>query len=773
MSWRLTLHVYRKEGLEILRDRRTLFVNLILPVLMYPLAALFILQVTQIVHNQAPRNPPVILDVPDELVNLVPIQQDRPLTGFRSATVAASASSPAPTAPPGATVSASATAAEAADIPRMVRLVHPTPALRDELRAAARDLAGIQDPEGDPDHPDHEPKGDQADAARARALTALREAGAVQALVQITAPPNSPTGAPVIVSLRDDAEGQSTIADGVLATAIFAWRRQEVRAHLARIHVPKTILNPFTVANRDLAPRAESLRAHAASFLPMLLVLLATSAAMIPAVDLLAGERERGTLETLLSWPIPRRSLFTGKLLVICTSALVAVTLNLLSLAGTVAVGAGQLAQNHSDFGSIFAVGGSTLLLCFVVLLPITVTSSALALAVTGLASSTKEASNYLSPLLLVMMFATFVLMMPDAHPSLVLDIVPISGSVLALREALEGRTIPWIDLGFSFTASVVLAVVVVGWASRLLDDERFRYPGLVRAGWGRFRVWGPAPGGPGGLEVMAVYAFAVGGFILGAAYFKNLPPALLVILPLVLFVLMPALLDAWAGDHPLSSIRLRLPSARAWPGAFIIALGAVVVSMLIGEVQSQLQGPLPSADHGSETKITELLKAIKDAGGFTMVLGALALAPAICEETLCRGTLLSGLERGVGRGAAVVVSAILFALLHLDPSRFFPQFVLGMVLAVLAQRTGSILPGMLVHFVHNGIVVSVQEINDKRLDGLAQWADNHQTVAGIAMVMFGIGAIAVGLRMAGRRAEIVPAEGSPTALPEATHGTG
>ena len=765
MSWRLTLHVYRKEGLEILRDRRTLFVNLILPVLMYPLAALFILQVTQIVHNQAPRNPPVILDVPDELVNLVPIQQDKPLAGFGSATVATSASTPAPSAPTGGTsaASASATSATAAnDVPRMVRLVHPTPALRDELRAAARDLAGTQDPEGDPDHPDHEPEDAKADAARARALTALRAAGAVQALVQITAPPNSPTGAPVIVSLRDDAEGQSNIADGVLAKAIFAWKRLEIRAHLTRIHVSKTILNPFTVANRDLAPRAESLRAHAASFLPMLLVLLATSAAMIPAVDLLAGERERGTLETLLSWPIPRRSLFTGKLLVICTSALVAVTLNLLSLAGTVAVGAGQLAQNHSDFGSIFAVGGSTLLLCFVVLLPITVTSSALALAVTGLASSTKEASNYLSPLLLVMMFATFVLMMPDAHPSLVLDIVPISGSVLALREALEGRTIPWVDLGFSFTASVVLAVVVVGWASRLLDDERFRYPGLVRAGWGRFRVWGPAPGGPGGLEVMAVYAVAVGGFILGGAYFKDLPAALFVILPLVVFVLMPALLDAWAGDHPLSSIRLRLPSARAWPGAFIIALGAVVLSMLIDQLQSHVQGP--AVDHGSATKITEILKAIMDAGGLPMVLGAIALAPAICEETLCRGTLLSGLERGVGRGAAVVVSAILFALLHLDPSRFFPQFVLGMVLAVLAQRTGSILPGMLVHFMHNGIVVCVQEINDKRLEGLGQWADNHQAVIVIAMVVFGTGAIAVGLRVAGVRVEAAPTDAAAIA---------
>jgi sodium transport system permease protein len=776
MSWRLTLHVYRKEGLEILRDRRTLFVNLVLPVLMYPLALMFMLQVTQIVHSQPPPTPKVILDVPAALIALVPqppaplasATAPAPATAAAPTTATETAPSPAPaanaaTADTTATPSSSASSASADDddddsdhqkpIPRYVRAITAPPAVLDVLRAAARDLAGTQDPEAEPGKRDHVPKGDIPDAARARALAALRSVDAVEALVQI----RSAGRAPQIVALRDDAEGQSANADAVLGTAINAWQRQEVRAGLARAGIDKAVLNPVTLADRDLAPRAEALRAHAASFLPILLVLLATSAAMIPAVDLLAGERERGTLETLLSWPVPRRSLFTGKLLVVGTSALVAVALNLLSLAVTMAVGAGQIAHTSGDLGSIFAVGGSTLLLCFVVLLPLTATVSALALAITGLAASTKEASNYLSPLLLVVLFAALVCLMPDAHPSLALDLVPVTGPVLALREALEGHAIPWRDLGFSFVASVVLAVVVIGWAARLLDDERFRYPGLVRAGWGRFRVWGPAPGGPGGLEAMAVYALAVGGFILAGAYFQRLPPALLVIMPLVLFVLIPALADLWAGDHPLASIRLRLPRPRAWPGALLIGLGAVLVSMLIEQAQQ------PFVDSASEGKIHALIDAITAAGGLPLLVATFALAPGICEETLCRGTLLSGMERGVGRGAAVVVSACLFALLHLDPARFFPQFVLGMVLALLAQRTGSILPGMLVHALHNGIVVGTTLIAEARMKAFTHWADDHAAPVAGAMLVLGLAGIALGLKLAG----VAPP--SPAARPAPT----
>jgi hypothetical protein len=67
-------------------------------------------------------------------------------------------------------------------------------------------------------------------------------------------------------------------------------------------------------------------------------------------------------------------------------------------------------------------------------------------------------------------------------------------------------------------------------------------------------------------------------------------------------------------------------------------------------------------------------------------------------------------------------------------------------------------MPGMLVHFLHNGLVVCLEKIGKDRLDQLNHWADNHEAFCIAAMVLFGGAAIATGLRIAGVRVDPPPA---------------
>jgi sodium transport system permease protein len=90
------------------------------------------------------------------------------------------------------------------------------------------------------------------------------------------------------------------------------------------------------------------------------------------------------------------------------------------------------------------------------------------------------------------------------------------------------------------------------------------------------------------------------------------------------------------------------------------------------------------------------------------VVLLAVALAPAICEEVLFRGVLVRGLATRFFPLAAVFVGAIVFSLYHLRIVQLVPTFTLGLVLGYLAMRADSVLPGMIAHFTNNAIALVI-----------------------------------------------------------------
>ncbi len=658
--------IFRKDGLEILRDRRTLFVNLVLPVLLYPVLILFmvqVLQLTQAAPGAAPRI--ALIDAPGALRRLMQDPVTHPAKPVRPTAAVAMTAKP---------LHVELADLSAADGARLARLVETLPA----------------------DAVDRPPE----------ILALLRRNHLAVAVVHR----ELPDGRHRLSVLLDDAHPRTDEVGARVRTAVDAWRGELIVERLRQAGLPADTTQPVESAALSLAPAADSLRTRIAGMIPLLLVILAATGAFYPALDLIAGERERGTLETLLSLPVRRRDVFVGKLLVTCGAAAAAVILNLLSLAFSIGMLGSQMPSaggGGPDLAGMFATGGGTLLLCFVVLLPLTITLAAIALAVTGLADSAKEAQNYISPLLLVVLIAASVAAIPGTRPNMALDLVPITGVVLALKEALQSPTLPWLHLSLATGASLAVAVVIVAWSSRLLESERFRYPGLVRAGWGRWRRWGVAPDAPGGLEVLGVYAVAVAGMTLGSGLFANAHPALLVAGPLLAFVAMPALIHAWLGAYSPAAINLRLPDGRGWLAAILILPLALCLSAGIGGVQQALV-PRETLEQGTG-QVEQVIRDLRAQGGVGLLLLCVAFIPGICEELLCRGTLLAGLRRGIGPVGAAAASAFLFAALHLSPWRFAPQFVLGLLLAVLVWRTRSLLPAMLVHAGHNAVLVLLE----------------------------------------------------------------
>jgi membrane protease YdiL (CAAX protease family) len=128
---------------------------------------------------------------------------------------------------------------------------------------------------------------------------------------------------------------------------------------------------------------------------------------------------------------------------------------------------------------------------------------------------------------------------------------------------------------------------------------------------------------------------------------------------------------------------------------------------------------------------------------GLVATLGLVALTPAICEEALFRGPILRGLCSQLGPVTAVAMTGLLFGIFHLDFARVLPASLLGVLLSLIALRSGSILPAMLAHFLNNSILVVLAYYRlDQRLENVSGvWAvaalalSLAVTAAGVALL--------------------------------------
>src|SRR5437868_12762690 len=111
-----------------------------------------------------------------------------------------------------------------------------------------------------------------------------------------------------------------------------AYRDQVVKDRLAAKNVPISVLTPFDIHQENVAPPEKVSGATVGGFIGYMVVLLCMTGAMYPAIELTAGEKERGTMETILSSPISRMNLVLGKFLLVLSAALATAALSVMSM---------------------------------------------------------------------------------------------------------------------------------------------------------------------------------------------------------------------------------------------------------------------------------------------------------------------------------------------------------------------------------------------------------------------------------------------------------
>jgi sodium transport system permease protein len=245
------------------------------------------------------------------------------------------------------------------------------------------------------------------------------------------------------------------------------YRDGVARAALIARGMSPEILEPFKVQVKNVAPPAKVSAAIFGGWIPYLIIIFSFTGAMYPAMDLTAGEKERGTLETILSSPVSRTDLVIGKFLMVMTASVVTAVLSLASVgfAGRhMMSGAQQQTMNLS-------ISPSTVIAVAVILLPLTVLFASMLLAVALLAKSYREAQTYVSPLVFVAIAPAIIGALPGVELNWKTALVPILNTSLVSKEVIGG-TYHWTTMLVVFGMTCVYAAISLGAAIYMFNRE-------------------------------------------------------------------------------------------------------------------------------------------------------------------------------------------------------------------------------------------------------------------------------------------------------------
>lgn len=517
---------------------------------------------------------------------------------------------------------------------------------------------------------------------------------------------------PVLEITYRDSDERGRIAARRLLAVLTRWKQQLREVRLQRRGLPADFDETFEV--RDPERNKSSDKAAAEGVLdllgkvfPFLLVMWSLAGALYPAVDLCAGEKERGTMETLLISPASREEIVVGKFLTIWVFSFTTALLNLASMGLTTWQLTGPLTQ---------ALPPTAIFWCVVLALPMSAFFSAVCLAIGAYARSTKEGQYYLMPLFLVTIPLIFLALAADARPNPFYSLIPVTGVALLMQLLMKSPYDPalWLYFVPVLAPTALYSWLALRWAIEQFNREEvlFREAERLDLGlWLRKMLRDKEPTPSTG---QALFCFALLLLLhwLSFSLGNNLDLPDRIAVTYLAFVAAPPLLMAVVlTTRPRQGLLLRLPTYRA-------ALGGVFLAVLLLPPLSGLtlyileQFPQLMALLTERNPLTEELRALAHIGpteprGWQYGM-ALAVLPALCEEVAFRGFILSGLRRRFRPWTAILLSSFLFALFHMNVFQALPAFVLGAVLAILAVRTGSLLPGIIFHLIHNGLVIGL-----------------------------------------------------------------
>lgn len=247
-----------------------------------------------------------------------------------------------------------------------------------------------------------------------------------------------------------------------------------IQERFESLRIQEEMIHPLDISFNNFASPREILGKMAGGFLPYLFVLFCFMGAMYPALDLGAGEKERGTLETILVSPVNRMEILMGKFTVIALSGLVSAAFGLIGIF----VGITQLGDAGTTSKIMEVVEGiiqpSTIILVLTLIIPIAVFFSALLLSISIYAKTFKEAQSIIGPLNILFFVPVIIGLVPGIKLDYITALVPILNISLATKDVIAGTVNLWL------LAEVYIVMFSLAFASIYFSAKWFKNENVI-----------------------------------------------------------------------------------------------------------------------------------------------------------------------------------------------------------------------------------------------------------------------------------------------------
>ena len=503
----------------------------------------------------------------------------------------------------------------------------------------------------------------------------------------------------VNIHFRGDRDYSAFAAREILS-ALRETRRLQ-RSGLLRQHsFPIEVSQVGAVETRDVADKDAVAGRKLGTGLMVLLFFFVMTGGAVVAADSIAGEKERGTLETLLTSAASRMEILLAKQLSVLVMALL---ITVIQVGNLFALAMFKVLPGLGDISGVLNLW--VVLLLILLCLPMAALVCNALLLVSGYAKTYKEAQMYLMPMILVGILPALAPMLPGASLRSVMVLVPMANLAVGVRDVLS-RQYDWPMLALAWIITTGTAVWLMRWGVRFLLAER-----MITSS-GRDAV--DATGGLGLYErhVWRWFGLIWACLILISGFTEKMDLRVQIVTNLILLFLGCSLLILRYYRLPVrEALAFRFPRPLVWLGVLIAVPSGYICAIGVFEL-ANLFIPAPQSmveQFGSSLLPPHIPK-------WQILLG-ISVLPGICEEITFRGVLLHGLHRRLHPALLVVVVGLVFGVFHVALFRFVPTAALGMMFAAVTMLTGSIYPAMVWHALNNAQgVTSLMQIPE---DGL------------------------------------------------------
>lgn len=245
---------------------------------------------------------------------------------------------------------------------------------------------------------------------------------------------------------------------------------QEKQKRYAELKVNPDELTPMAFDYHNVASEKETFGKMAGGFLPYMFIVFGFVGCMYPAIDLFTGEKERGTLETLLTTPVSRWQVLVGKMGVVILSGVMAATFTLIGIFLSLEVF--DLVKDPRLLEIIHQIlNAKFLLLMYLLLIPLIIFFAGIMVPIAVYAKSFKEAQSIIAPMNMVVILPAMVGFFPGIELNAQTACIPVVNVVLATKELVAG-TLELKYLFLSFGVMIALAGISVAFSYKRFDKE-------------------------------------------------------------------------------------------------------------------------------------------------------------------------------------------------------------------------------------------------------------------------------------------------------------